>query len=69
MFFPTGISHVYALILQSFRTPTFYRYGQPPQEIINEIAPGLELDEDGMPKMNPLESMFGGGGNEECRIM
>jgi len=31
-------------------------YGQPPSEIINEIAPGLELDEDGLPKMN------GGGG-------
>jgi peroxin-19 len=43
-------------------------YGQPPQDIINEIAPGLELDEDGMPKVNPMGGMpF--GGNEECRIM
>jgi hypothetical protein len=45
------------------------RYGQPPQDIVNEIAPGLELDEDGMPKMNPMEGMPFGGGNEECTIM
>jgi peroxin-19 len=32
-------------------------YGQPPAEIIREIAPGIELDEDGAPKM------------EECSIM
>jgi len=38
-------------------------YGQPPPEIVKEIAPGLELDEDGIPKMDLLN------GNEECRIM
>lgn len=37
-------------------------YGQPPNEIIQEIAPGLELDEDGMPKLD-------GAAGEECRIM
>ena len=36
-------------------------YGQPPAEIINEIAPGLELDEDGMPKFDPASG--------ECGIM
>jgi len=41
-------------------------YGQPPPEIIKEIAPGLELDADGMPKMNEMPF---GGGDEECRIM
>jgi hypothetical protein len=39
-------------------------YGQPPMEIIQEIAPGLELDQDtGMPKLN------NGSRNDECRIM
>ncbi len=45
------------------------RYGQPPQDIVSEIAPGLELDEDGMPKINPMEGLPFGGGNEECTIM
>jgi peroxin-19 len=27
-------------------------YGQPPREIIQEIAPGLEMDADGMPKLD-----------------
>lgn len=27
-------------------------YGQPPAEIVKEIAPGLEMDEDGMPKLD-----------------
>ena len=47
-------------------------YGQPPPEIINEIAPGLELDEDGLPKMNGgmMPPLFGGNsGGEDCRIM
>jgi len=50
-------------------------YGQPPPEIINEIAPGLELDEEGLPKINMPGGMmppFMGGGNpgeEECLIM
>jgi peroxin-19 len=43
-------------------------YGQPPQEIIQDIAPGLELDEDGMPKMNPMMPGLGGG-DEDCRMM
>ena len=41
-------------------------YGQPPAEIIQDIAPGLEVDEEGMPKFD-LENM--GANNEECRIM
>eukprot|EP00536_Pseudo-nitzschia_multiseries_P000879 jgi/Psemu1/179680/e_gw1.11.87.1 len=52
-------------------------YGQPPVEIINEIAPGLELDDEGLPKMNlpggampPFMGMGNGNpGEEECRIM
>jgi hypothetical protein len=40
-----------------------HRYGQPPSEIVMEIAPGLELDVDGAPKMDLLH------GGEECRIM
>lgn len=42
------------------------KYGQPPVEIIREIAPGLELDGDGMPAMNLLNP---GTGDEECCIM
>ena len=45
-------------------------YGQPPPEIINEIAPGLELDGEGLPKMNGMPPFLGGNpGEEECRIM
>eukprot|EP00548_Thalassiothrix_antarctica_P014951 CAMPEP_0194173080 /NCGR_PEP_ID=MMETSP0154-20130528/7463_1 /TAXON_ID=1049557 /ORGANISM="Thalassiothrix antarctica, Strain L6-D1" /LENGTH=341 /DNA_ID=CAMNT_0038886001 /DNA_START=59 /DNA_END=1084 /DNA_ORIENTATION=+ len=36
-------------------------YGLPPEEIIAEIAPNLELGEDGVPKLSPLE--------EGCSIM
>jgi hypothetical protein len=45
-------------------------FGQPPAEIVNEIAPGLELDKDGIPKMDGLP-LFGGGGGEdgECIVM
>lgn len=32
-------------------------YGQPPTEIIREIAPGIELNQDGLPMV------------EECSIM
>jgi hypothetical protein len=42
------------------------RYGQPPAEIIKDIAPDLELDEDGVPK---LDTMGGFGDNEECVLM
>jgi peroxin-19 len=50
-------------------------FGQPPAEIVNEIAPGLQLDEDGLPKMDnngglpPLFGAGGEGGEEDCRIM
>jgi len=47
-------------------------FGQPPPEIIREIAPGLELDSDGLPKLDAAGMMSGiGGGGEdgECRIM
>ena len=47
-------------------------YGQPPPEIINEIAPGLELDEEGLPKMNGgvLPPFLGGNpGPDDCRTM
>ena len=43
-------------------------FGNPPEEIIQEIAPGLESDSDGMPNINPLRGL-GGNGDEECRIM
>jgi len=45
-------------------------YGQPPADIIKELAPDLDLDEDGMPKMdmgNNLPAMF--PGNNECPMM
>lgn len=42
-------------------------YGQPPVEIIQEIAPGIELDDEGMPKLDGSGLQF--GGNEECRVM
>ena len=42
-------------------------YGQPPAEIIQEIAPGIELDDDGMPKLDG--SGFPFGEKDECRIM
>jgi len=47
------------------------KYGQPPLEIINKIAPGLELDGEGLPKnMNGMPPFLGGNGNpEDCRIM
>lgn len=42
-------------------------YGQPPAEIIQEIAPGIELDSDGMPKFDASKMPF--DGNDECLIM
>jgi len=39
-------------------------YGQPPAAIVEGIAPGLQLDEDGLPN---LEHMM--GTNEECTVM
>jgi hypothetical protein len=45
------------------------QYGQPPAEIIQEIAPGLELDEDGMPKLDGEGLPPFPGNPEDCRIM
>ena len=42
-------------------------YGQPPAEIIQDIAPGLELDDEGMPKVDGSTMPF--PGNEDCRTM
>lgn len=41
-------------------------YGQPPAEIIQEIAPGLDLDQDGVPK---FQFPGGGDGDEDCVVM
>ena len=56
-------------------------YGQPPVEIIQELAPELEFDAEGMPMFNPGEGGGGRGGvgmppffpgsmmgNEQCCI-
>ena len=57
-----------------------FRYGQPPTDIIKELAPELEFDDEGMPIMDPMgnggQNMppfmpgmpFPGGGGEECCI-
>ena len=38
-------------------------FGQPPVEIIQELAPELKFDEEGMPMMmDPTSMMMGGGG-------
>lgn len=42
-------------------------YGQPPEEIIKEIAPGMELDANGLPKVDGSGLPF--SENEECRVM
>lgn len=44
-------------------------YGQPPAEIIREIAPGLELDANGLPKFDGVEGMPPFPQGEDCRIM
>lgn len=50
-------------------------YGQPPAEIIKELAPGLEFGDDGMPNMDGGGMMPGmppfppGMDGEECSIM
>ena len=43
-------------------------FGQPPADIIQDIAPGLELDEEGSPKLNSSGLPFPGN-DEDCRIM
>jgi len=37
-------------------------YGQPPVDIIKELAPELEFDDEGMPVMDPTGGGGGGGG-------
>eukprot|EP00544_Gedaniella_sp_CCMP2646_P009073 CAMPEP_0202498302 /NCGR_PEP_ID=MMETSP1361-20130828/25489_1 /ASSEMBLY_ACC=CAM_ASM_000849 /TAXON_ID=210615 /ORGANISM="Staurosira complex sp., Strain CCMP2646" /LENGTH=319 /DNA_ID=CAMNT_0049130137 /DNA_START=15 /DNA_END=974 /DNA_ORIENTATION=+ len=44
-------------------------YGQPPPDIIKEIAPGLDLDEEGVPKLDGMGCFPSGGENEDCNIM
>jgi Pex19 protein family len=45
-------------------------YGQPPTELIQEIAPDIELDANGIPKMGEVDSDgIPNMGQEECRIM
>jgi Pex19 protein family len=55
-------------------------YGQPPVEIIQAIAPGLELDDNGLPKLDGDTMGSGGfagfppfgdgtGGTDECIVM
>jgi peroxin-19 len=44
-------------------------YGQPPPDIIKEIAPGLDLDEEGVPKLDGMGGFTFGEENEECNIM
>ncbi|CAB9498737.1 Peroxisome biogenesis protein 19 [Seminavis robusta] len=43
-------------------------FGQPPVEIVQDIAPGLEFDAEGVPKMESAMPPFLAG-DEECRIM
>lgn len=38
--------------------------GSPPEEILKQLAPGLEFDENGVPKMDELPSGAG-----ECNLM
>lgn len=45
-------------------------YGQPPAEIIKDIAPGLELDSNGLPKLDGAGMPpFPDGEDGECRVM
>lgn len=59
---------------QYFSLIQYYRYGQPPADIIKELAPGLEFDEEGMPKMDGQGMGMPGmppfaPGDEKCSIM
>ncbi|KAL3680741.1 hypothetical protein R1sor_023697 [Riccia sorocarpa] len=42
--------------------------GQPPSDIVKELAPGLDLDQDGLP-MLPDFGGVGAGGQPNCSIM
>ena len=59
-----------SLFLPTFSTSR--RYGQPPADIIKELAPGLEFDEEGMPKMDGqmpgMPFPPGVGGDEQCTV-
>jgi peroxin-19 len=44
-------------------------YGQPPAEIVNEVAPGLELDENGMPKVDGVSPFGPTGTGDDCTVM
>merc|ERR1711862_466311 len=44
-------------------------YGQPPAEIIKELAPDLDLDTEGMPKMDMNFPAMFPGNNNECPMM
>ena len=60
-----------------FSFSSFQRFGQPPADIIKELAPELEFDEEGMPKMDMGMGIPGMGmpgmppfsGNENCTLM
>jgi hypothetical protein len=43
------------------------RYGELPAEFTKEVAPGLEFDANGMPKISTDGNPF--AENEECRVM
>ena len=48
------------------------RFGQPPADIIKELAPELEFDKEGMPKMDMDMGMSGMPpfmGNDNCTLM
>ncbi|KAJ7568140.1 hypothetical protein O6H91_01G020500 [Diphasiastrum complanatum] len=43
--------------------------GQPPSDIVRELAPGLELGEDGLPVLPDFPLAGAQGGRENCNIM
>ena len=65
-------AHLFLPMPTIFSTST-HRYGQPPADIIKELAPGLEFDEEGMPKMGGqipgMPFPPGVGGDEQCTVM
>lgn len=36
------------------------KYGQPPPEVVKDLAPGVELGENGLPKLDALQGLPGG---------
>ena len=46
--FDSFLHHLHYFICDLLRS---LQYGQPPSEIIKELAPGLEFNEEGMPVM------------------